>query len=302
MNLTSRHLDFRVKDVREAEAYCRALASEHYENFTVVIPGLSADIRQDLANIYAFARWADDLADETQNPETALRRLEKFEMFLEETYKGNPPNHPVFLALKRSVDRRDYDQSHFFDLLSAFRQDQRVNRYQTFSELINYCERSANPVGRLVLQTFDMLDEQTRYYADKTCSALQLTNFWADVALDADKGRIYFPQEDLERFSVQESDIFAEEMTRELRDLIAFQVERTRDWFRVGWQLVEEVGGPLALCVEGFNAGGWAVLEKLEKENFDVFTKRWTLTGTEKAWLFVRGLWRWSAGVSRPPC
>lgn len=301
MKPTNRRLDRTCDSPRDARAYCRRLAGDHYENFTVTLPGLSPDTSQDLANIYAFARWADDLADESPSPAIALEQLDRFETMLEDTFDGHKNSHPVFMALSESIDRCNYSKSHFLDLISAFKQDQKRQRYSTFSELVDYCERSANPVGRLVLETFDALNERTRYYADKTCTALQLTNFWADVAIDYEIGRIYIPEEDRRRFGVDESVIAHKELTDEFRSLMAFEVERTRDWFRVGWKLIDEIGGPIALCVEMFNAGGWAVLDRLEQQNYNVFERRWTLGSRDKLCLGIRGLWRWASNVSIPP-
>jgi squalene synthase HpnC len=301
MTTTSRPLDHRTDSRREALSYCRDLAGSHYENFTVVLPGLPEDIAQDLANVYAFARWADDLADESPTGEVALERLTQFESMLETTYEEGDHSHPVFKALAVSIDRRGYEPRHFRDLLSAFKQDQNRQTYDTFRELIDYCERSANPVGRLVLETFDRHTEECRYYADKTCTALQLTNFWADVPIDYDKNRIYIPREDRDRFDVAESDLRESDPGSSFRNLMAFEVERTRDWFRVGWSLVDRVGGPLALCVELFNAGGWAVLDAIEEHDYNVLERRRTLDTTEKVLLGLRGLWRWASGVSVPP-
>lgn len=301
MTPANRRLDRQCDTLKQAKKYCRELAGDHYENFTVVLPGLSADVSQDLANIYAFARWADDLADESSSPEVAVDGLNRFQSMLEATYEDLEHSHPVFKSLAVSIQRRNYDKQHFLDLLSAFKQDQKTHRYKTFPSLVDYCERSANPVGRLVLETFGVHTEQTRYYADKTCTALQLTNFWADVAIDYDKGRIYIPGEDLDRFGVEESDLGENETNPRIRELIMFEIERTRDWFRVGWELTDLVGGPLALCVELFNAGGWAVLDRIESNDGRVLETRRTLGSTEKLFLGLRGLWRWASGVSVPP-
>ncbi len=299
--IDERALNLTVDSLEEAEAYCRRLASSHYENFTVVMPLMDKKRRQDLANIYTYCRWVDDLADRNLPKSQILVELEQFEEMLDELFAGIPAPHPLFLALAETVDRRNLSSEPFRDLISAFRQDQHKKKYQTFQELVDYSQRSAAPVGRLVLACFDAGSELNEYYADATCIALQLVNFWADVKIDLELGRIYLPREDRERFEVSVAQLEAGEVNDNFRQLMIFEVERTRDWLRVGWNLVDEVKFPLSLSVELFNAGGWAVLDKIEQHNFEVFEQRWTLSKMDKIILGLRGAWRNFVGYKCPP-
>ncbi|MGM0380477.1 MAG: squalene synthase HpnC [bacterium] len=302
MELNSRSLTAEAGSLEEAENYCRQLAGEHYENFTVVLPGLSRKHRQDLSNIYAFCRWADDLADEIEEDEAAARQLSRFRQLFLETYnKEQHRGHPVFWPLVRTVKENQLSKKPFLDLISAFEQDLQVKRYENFEQLIDYCSRSANPVGRLVLGVFDCCTEQNAYYSDMTCTALQLTNFWADIPIDLAKDRIYIPRDDMERFNLRPKDLREGKATETFRRLLRFEINRTRDWFRVGWRLVERVDFPLSLAVELFNSGGWAVLDKINENNYDVFKARWTLGKIEKFVLGFRGLWRQIRGITAPP-
>ncbi len=286
---------------RDGQRRARSLVSSHYENFTVALPGLPADRFQDLCNIYYFCRFADDCADEINEPDRSRRALEDLRRAVDDLFERGRADHPVTRILEPTLERRPLSKQPFLDLISAFLQDLDVARYETFRDLLDYCRRSANPVGRLVLQVFDRFEQHTCYYSDFTCTALQLTNFWADIELDLDRDRVYIPQEDLERFNVERDSLHQRVMTDELQAVLALEVERTRDWFRCGWNLTEEVGGALAMMVELYNAGGWAVLDKLEEREFEVFERRWTLSGYEKLLLVLRGLWRFGGGRSHPP-
>lgn len=299
--IDDRSLDLTVDSLEAAKKYCRRLADSHYENFTVVMPLMDKERRQDLANIYTYCRWVDDLADRNLPKSEILADLERFESMLEALFSGADSNHPLFWALSRTVQRRDLNREPFLDLISAFRQDQDKKRYADFAELVDYSQRSAAPVGKLVLSCFDAANELTEHYAEATTVALQLVNFWADVQIDLELGRIYLPREDRERFNVTEAQLKAGEVDENFRELMAFEVERTRDWLRVGWNLVGEVDFPLSLSVELFNAGGWAVLDKLEQNNYDVFKQRWTLSKRDKIILGLRGAWRSLVGKYSPP-
>lgn len=279
----------------------RQLAQNHYENFTVALPGLDPVRYQDLCNIYYFSRVADDYADEIEDADRAREALDDLREAVRTLYEDQKTTHPVTEVIAPTVRRCDLPLQPFLDLISAFLQDLDVSRYETFEDLVDYCSQSANPVGRLVLAVFDRSTSRTRHYSDCTCTALQLTNFWADVELDLDRGRIYLPAEDRERFGVREEDLTACRFTPALRELLAFEVERTRDWFRCGWELVDHVGGALALMVELYNAGGWAVLDQLEEQGYQVFKQRWTLSSIDKFWLIVRGLWRFGQEATHPP-
>ncbi len=291
-----RSLDLEVEDIDAARQHCRRLASSHYENFTVVLPLLNSKLRQDLANIYAYCRWVDDLADRDLPAAEILSDLDKFEAMLDASFAGSPPPHPVFLALQETVDRRHLEAQPFYDLISAFRQDQRKKEYESFTELIDYSRRSAAPVGRLVLDCFEARSDLTEHYADATSIALQLVNFWADVPIDFELGRIYLPRQDRQRFGVRREELQAGEVTDSFIKLMAFEIERTRDWLRLGWNLVDHLNFPLSLAVQLFNAGGWKVLDKIEAAGYDVFSRRHTLNRSDKFVLFLQGAWACLAG------
>src|SRR5690349_4358926 len=174
----------------EAQVYCRQLARRHYENFSVASVLLPARLRRHFHAVYAYCRWADDLADESGGGAEALRLLAWWRAQLLACYEGEA-THPVFLALRETITAFDIPPKPFLDLLVAFEQDQSVRSYSTFDALLGYCANSANPVGRLVLHLFECHDEERGALSDSICTALQLANFWQDVSRDLDIGRVY---------------------------------------------------------------------------------------------------------------
>src|SRR5436305_15301619 len=194
--------------VPEAYAYCERLARTHYENFSVATWFLPKRLRQHFFNVYAYCRISDELGDEVGNAQQSLALLDQWEAELDECYDG-APRHPVFVALRETVHQLAIPKQPFADLLKAFRQDQSVSRNETFDDLLGYCRYSANPVGHLVLYVCGYRDAERQRLSDFTCTALQMANFWQDVSVDYQKGRIYLPLEDLHRFAVSESDIAA---------------------------------------------------------------------------------------------
>ncbi|MGH9660201.1 MAG: squalene synthase HpnC, partial [Bryobacteraceae bacterium] len=195
-----------VYDRTSAESYTRRLATSHYENFHVVSFLLPRRLHQDFYNVYSFCRWADDLGDEIGDPRESLRLLGWWRESLEAMYRGEA-SHPVYVALRGTVDRHQIPAEPFADLIRAFVQDQSVTRYRDWEEVDRYCRWSANPVGRLVLHLCGYTDEERRRLSDATCTALQLANFWQDVAVDIGKGRIYLPLDLLARHGSGEHDI-----------------------------------------------------------------------------------------------
>ena len=214
--------------LQESLAYCERLARSHYENFSVATWFLPKRLRPHFYSIYAYCRISDDLGDEVGNPQHALQLLGIWEGELDACYAGRP-RHPVFVALAETVRVCDIPRQPFADLLTAFRQDQRVSRYESFDDVLGYCHYSANPVGRLVLYACGYRDPERQQLSDYTCTALQLANFWQDVTVDYGKGRIYLPLEDLRRFGVSETDIAEQRATPQFLELMRFQVERARE-------------------------------------------------------------------------
>jgi squalene synthase HpnC len=278
-----------VVRLREAEGYCRALARTHYENFMVASALLPRALRRPMFSVYAYCRWADDLADEAGDRAKALAGLSWWREELQRCYSGEP-RHPVFVALAETVTRCDLPMQPFDDLLKAFEQDQVVTRYPTFQELLGYCRYSANPVGRLVLCLFGYRDEERRRLSDYTCTALQLANFWQDVARDLEKGRIYLPLEDLERFGYSEPELLSRRENDAFRELIRFEVERTRELFRQGEALREMVSRRLRLDLDMFGQGGLLVLRMIEERGYHVLTGRPAISKKRQVGLLLRRL------------
>src|SRR5271156_632081 len=202
--------------LEQAREYCRRLARTHYENFSVATWFLPKHLRQDFLNVYAYCRISDDLGDEVGDATAALTLLDEWQAELEACYRGSP-RHPVFVALAETVRKFEIPQHEFSDLLIAFRQDQSVTRFETFPDVLAYCRYSANPVGHLVLYLCGYRDAERQQLSDYTCTALQLANFWQDVARDYDKGRIYLPLESLAKFGVTEDDIAQRRCTPQFR-------------------------------------------------------------------------------------
>ena len=274
----------------EAQEYCRRLARTHYENFSVATWFLPERLRQDFFNVYAYCRISDDLGDEVGDAQAALQLLDQWEAELGACYAGSP-RHPVFVALAETVRKCEIPRQTFVDLLTAFRQDQRVSRYSSFEDIAGYCRYSANPVGRLVLYVCGYRDAERQALSDFTCTALQLANFWQDVSPDYARGRIYLPLEDLRRFGVTEDDIAAERNTSTFCDLMRFEVERARDWFRQGLPLIEKVDRELSLDIELFSRGGQEILNAIEAQGYNVLGRRPAISKSRKLALVARVAW-----------
>ena len=275
----------------EAREYCHRLARSHYENFSVASWFLPAHLRQEFFNVYAYCRISDDLGDEVGDPEASLQLLEQWEAELDACYAGGA-RHPVFVALAETVRRCEIPKQTFVDLLTAFRQDQRVSRYGTFNDVLNYCHYSANPVGHLVLYVCGYRDAERQALSDFTCTALQLANFWQDVSVDYSNGRIYLPLEDLRRFGVTEDDIAAQRNTSAFCDMMRFEVNRARDWFRRGLPLIEQVDRDLSIDIELFSRGGQEILNAIEAQGFNVLGRRPSISKSRKLALVGRVAWR----------
>jgi squalene synthase HpnC len=273
--------------LEEAQAYCRRLAQSHYENFSVATWFLPRRLRQHFYNVYAYCRISDDLGDEVGDPTASLHLLDQWQIELAAGYAGKP-RHPVFVALAETVRRFEIPQHEFSDLLTAFRQDQTITRYETFPDLLGYCLNSANPVGHLVLYLCGYRDEERRKLSDFTCTALQLANFWQDVSVDYSKGRIYLPLEDLRRFAVSEKDLGGNQNTPAFCEMMRFEVERARDWFKQGLPLIGKVDKELAIDLELFSRGGQEILNAIERQGFAVLGRRPAISKARKLALLAR--------------
>jgi squalene synthase HpnC len=271
----------------EAYAYCERLARSHYENFSVASWFLPKHLRQHFFNVYTYCRISDDLGDETGDRAASLLLLDEWEAELNACYDGSP-RHPVFVALAGTVREFDIPKQTFADLLTAFRQDQTVTRYETFDDLLGYCHYSANPVGHLVLYLCGYRDPERQQLSDYTCIALQLANFWQDVSADFDKGRIYLPLEDMQRFRVAEEDISGKRNTLAFRELMDFEVHRAREWFDRGLPLIGKVSRELAIDLDLFSRGGQEILRAIEHQDYAVLGNRPAISKSRKLKLVAR--------------
>jgi squalene synthase HpnC len=271
----------------EAREYCRRLARSHYENFSVASFFLPAKLRQHFFNVYAYCRISDDLGDEVGDRAASLQLLDLWEAELNACYDGHP-RHAVFVALAETVRQFEIPKHEFADLLTAFRQDQRVSRYETFNDLLGYCRYSANPVGHLVLYLCGYSDAERQQLSDYTCTALQLANFWQDVSVDFDKGRIYLPLEDLRRFGVSEDAIRDGKNTAAFREMMRFEIERAQEWFAQGLPLIAKVERALATDIELFSRGGQEILNAIEQQNYAVLGNRPAISKSRKLALVGR--------------
>ena len=310
-----------------ASRYCRWLARAHYENFTVGSWLIPRDKLRHIYAVYAYCRTVDDLGDEatvtrpnfsSPDPDTIsilaaqltaapeefqgddrayrLALLEQWQAELESCYSG-VPTHPVTVALQETIEAFDLPPEPFLKLIEANRMEQRSQRYPTYRDLLHYCEHSANPVGHLFLYLFGYRDVERQRLADATCTALQLTNFWQDVARDYQKGRIYLPLEDLSRFGFAEEELAQGRFTPAFQELMTFEVERAMDLFREGAALVPTLDGVARLDVALFTRGGVAVLEAIRKNKYDVLARRPALSRARKAGLFLSTWLSWRLGL-----
>jgi len=277
----------RAPSVHDAQSYCERLARTHYENFSVATWFLPKRLRQHFFNVYAYCRISDDLGDETGDREASLLLLDEWEAELNACYEGSP-RHPVLIALAGTVREFEISKQTFSDLLTAFRQDQTVTRYEAFDDLLGYCHYSANPVGHLVLSLCGYRDSERQQLSDFTCTALQLANFWQDVSGDYEKGRIYLPLEDLKRFRVSEDDIAGQRNTPAFREMMRFEVERAREWFDRGLPLAGKVSKELAIDLELFSRGGQEILNAIERQSYAVLGRRPAISKSRKLALAAR--------------
>jgi hydroxysqualene synthase len=286
-------------ELTEAYAYCERIAREHYENFPVASFVLPAPLRPHVAAVYAFARSADDFADQPhRSPDERYRLLEDWRemLWLCATPQGAPLYSPLFRALGHTIRVCDLPLSLFEDLLSAFRQDVATSRYQTWPELMDYCRRSANPIGRLVLAIAGYVGPDIEQRSDCVCTALQLTNFWQDLAVDWRNGRLYVPAEESKGFGAKEEDLHLGKITPEWSDALRHVVGRTRDLFLEGRSICDLVRGRLRWELRVTWLGGMLVLDRLAASRFDVFRARPTVRRRDTVALAWRAL-RWQAAI-----
>lgn len=275
----------------DANLYCRKLALSHYENFPVVSWLLPRELHQHFFNVYAYCRWADDLGDETHDPVLATELLAWWGRELDACYQGQC-RHPVFVALRPTIDNFQIPPEPFHNLLSAFRQDQTVSDYASFALLRDYCRRSADPVGRLVLYVCRQHRAETVAWSDSICTGLQLANFWQDVARDADIGRCYLPREDRERFGYTDTDLAGRVTNQAFLNLMEFEVARAREFLVAGLPLIPVLPRKLRMDIDLFAHGGLRVLDKIKAQEYRVWEHRPKVSKWDFAGLFARSWWR----------
>jgi len=279
-------MEIQSDSIRRAYAECQKLARRHYENFPTASLLVPRDKRDALAAIYAFARYADDVADEP-GVEGRLEKLAEWRMKLTECFTGKV-GHPVFIALRDAAERFNLSEVHFQNLLRAFESDVLVNRHKDFESLLAYCTCSANPVGRLVLELFGHRDAELSELSDCICTALQLTNFWQDVAVDLSRDRIYLPLDDMAKFGYSLDDLRAHRTDEPWVRLMAFEVERTWQLFEKGKALPVRVVAELQRQLRLTWLGGTAILKKIEASKYDVFRHRPTLGKLDFVRLYLK--------------
>jgi squalene synthase HpnC len=283
-----------TSDMDRNSAYNEAIrfAKNHYENFPVISFLIPKDLRKHIAIIYWFARTADDIADEgTLTQAERLIQLNEFETRLTETLKGNFSNQ-FDLALHSPVKEKNLSLKYFYNLLKAFRQDITVKRYEDFSSLQSYCVNSANPVGRLILELYNIRDENAFNYSDSICTALQLTNFWQDTALDFQKGRIYYPAKEMEKFGVTEKMFELNENNFNLKGMVKHNVERTLKLFDDGKNLLLFLNGRLNYEIKWTIMGGEKILDKIRLLNYNVLNFRPEITKKDVLSLLIKSFFQ----------
>jgi squalene synthase HpnC len=279
-------------DLAASLQYTRWLATHHYENFHIVSFLLPKRLHQDFYNVYSFCRWADDLGDELGDRVESLRLLAWWRNELHKLYGGAQPAHPVYVALRPTVEAYDLPCELFDRLISAFEQDQRTGRYANWEEVYGYCVNSANPVGRLLLHLCGYRDEERLRLSDATCTALQLANFWQDVTVDLEKDRIYLPQHLFEKHGYTEEELRARRYTPAFRRVMRDAVDEAQRLFDQGLPLAGTLDRRLALDIDLFSRGGMRVLEKIRRMEYNVLAARPAISRTERLSLLARSLFR----------
>jgi len=279
--------------LREAQEFCARLAQRHYENFPVASWLVPERVRPAVQAIYAFARIADDFADEDVHEGRRSERLDEWQGLLDDCFRGKAI-HPVFVALRSAIERFDLPRQPFVDLLTAFRMDVTRRRYPDEEALAAYCRLSANPIGRLLLRLFGLDSPTLERQSDAFCTALQLANHWQDVAIDLAKDRIYLPEDARRLCGVTEDDLRARRVTEGFRSLMRGQVERARSMFAEGRPLCDAARGRVRLELRLTWLGGRRILERIESARFDVLTRRPKL-GAWDALVVLRRAVTWAA-------
>ena len=276
-----------IKNLKKNEL---SLAKHHYENFPVASFLIPKYYRKDVTIVYWFARTADDLADEGNvESNKRLDELNNFEIEFNKSLDGRYDNF-YFSQLSKTIHDKKLSTGNFIDLLSAFKQDVVKKNYDSFEEVLDYCKRSANPVGRILLELFNINEEQAIISSDKICTALQLTNFFQDTAIDVEKGRNYYPQNEMKKFNVTQKMFELKENNPNIKALVKHNVERAQILFDDGKNLLKYLNGRFKIEIKWTLAGGEKILDKIRKNDYDVFTKRPKLDKIDFISLFIKSI------------
>jgi len=273
-------------------AYSKSLklTKFHYENFPVVSFVMPKNLRKHVAIIYWFARTADDYADEGNfSKGERLEKLNNFEFRLKQLLNGKAESDYEF-ALANTIIEKKLTTENFYNLIKAFKQDVIKKRYENFDEVIDYCKHSANPVGRLILELYDIRKEEAIKYSDKICTALQLTNFLQDVSIDYKKGRIYLPKDEMEMLQITEKLFEYKENNHKLKQLVKHSVDRIQNLFNEGKKLFPLLSGRLKVEIKWTVAGGEEILNRIRKNDYNVLNNRPELSKTRMVSLLLKSL------------
>ncbi len=279
----------RRMSVDEAFAHCERLARTHYENFPVGSTLIPRELRRHFYSIYAYSRAADDMADEgTRSVAERIAMLDDWERQLDAAVRGEA-EHPIFIALAETIRERSLATEPFRDLLKAFRMDARNEGFADTTALLYYCYHSANPIGRLVLQLFDLCTDERRGYSDRICTGLQMANFWQDISRDVPQGRINLPRESIEYFGYSIEELQRGVFNDNFRELMAYHVDHAINQFQHGYPLmrtipVKRLRSELGLVF----LGGARILNKIKAMDYNVLTVRPSLGFADKLWMLAR--------------
>ncbi|HRE41084.1 MAG TPA: squalene synthase HpnC [Ignavibacteria bacterium] len=293
-------MKFNEDVISDSYNYCKNLATAHYENFPVGSLLIPKNKRKYVYSIYAFARTADDIADSYDNSEVKLLKLNKLENDFKNILKDdfiitdkndfNNENYNFLIALYDTIKTLSIPMNEFINLLTAFKQDSTIGRYDKFDDLIEYSKFSANPIGHLILYLFGYNEKDNKQlfdYSDKICTALQLTNFWQDVSVDLEIDRVYIPKELMDLYGYSYDDLFKKKQNENFRELIKSLTEKTRMIFKEGYELINNVNGRLKWELKLTYNGGNEILNKIEKIDYNVLSKRVKLS----KWDFLKMIW-----------
>ncbi len=285
------------QNLQDAEIYCSQIADAHYENFLIANKFTPPNIRQHIQNIYAFCRYGDDLGDEAPfDSQGRLKLLEAWEKDLAEAHQSDwsgKPQHPILIAVQYTAKTFNIPLEPFWKLIQAFKMDQTKNRYQSWDELLDYCQHSADPVGHLFLYVYGHDNEELRTLSDKTCTALQLANHWQDISRDWQQNRSYLPEETMQRFGVDWNRYGPEYVDENWKSMLSFEVERAQKLFDEGKKLWKLVDAHLAVDLMMFTKGGEAILQAIRNQKFDTWKKRPKVSKLKQVRLYFKAKAEW---------